>query len=53
MRLPSWLLPNWLLPVAVLVAAVWANFAEPTLLRSLRNKTFDLNSAKTVPPLRN
>lgn len=41
MRLPSWLLPNWLLPVAVLVAAVWGNFAEPTLLRSLRNKTFD------------
>ncbi|MBL8696933.1 MAG: adenylate/guanylate cyclase domain-containing protein [Alphaproteobacteria bacterium] len=41
MRLPSWLLPTWLLPVAVLAAAVWANVAEPSLLRSLRNKTFD------------
>ncbi|MBM3523167.1 MAG: CHASE2 domain-containing protein, partial [Alphaproteobacteria bacterium] len=41
MRLPSWLLPTWLLPVAVLAAALWASFAEPPQLRSLRNRTFD------------
>ncbi len=32
---------DWLLPLVVLAAAIWGNIAEPGLLRSLRNTTFD------------
>ena len=34
-------LPAWLLPLVLLAAAIWGNLAEPGLLRSLRNVTFD------------
>ncbi len=34
-------LPAWLLSLLLLMAAIWGNIAEPGLLRSLRNSTFD------------